>query len=54
MEVSTMYALPNLSTPVTEPAIIGPSWKDLYGSEGLVTTEDGETITVVKEDEYLD
>ena len=34
-------------------AIIVPSWKNLYGSEGVVTTEDGEIINVIKEDEYL-
>lgn len=52
MEVSTMYACQTCHSS-DGIAIIGPSWKNLYGSEGLVTTEDGETITVVKEDEYL-
>lgn len=33
--------------------VIGPSWKNLFGSEGTVTTEDGETITVVKDGEYI-
>ena len=52
MEVSTMYACQTCHSS-DGTAVIGPSWKNLYGSEGLVTTEDGETITVVKEDEYL-
>ena len=34
-------------------AMIGPSWYNLYGSEGKVVTEAGETVTVNKTDEYL-
>lgn len=34
-------------------SLIGPSWLNVYGSEGQVVTEAGETITVVKDDEYL-
>lgn len=34
-------------------AVIGPSWLNVYGSEGKVVTEDGETITVTKTDDYL-
>lgn len=33
--------------------MIGPSWANLYGSEGVVVTEDGETKTVTKDDAYL-
>ncbi len=33
--------------------VIGPSWLNLYGSEGQVVTADGETITVTKNDEYI-
>ena len=52
MEVSTMYACQTCHSS-DGTAIIGPSWKNLYGSEGVVTTEDGEIINVIKEDEYL-
>ncbi len=34
-------------------SLIGPSWLNVYGSEGKVVTEAGETITVTKNDEYL-
>lgn len=34
-------------------AIIGPTWKGLYGSEAEVITESGEYITVIKDDEYI-
>lgn len=34
-------------------SMIGPSWLNLYGSEGKVVTEAGETLTVTKNDEYL-
>ncbi len=52
MEISTMYACQTCHSS-DGTAIIGPSWKNLYGSEGEVTTEDGEIINVIKEDEYL-
>ncbi|MEX2605578.1 MAG: cytochrome c, partial [Gracilimonas sp.] len=32
---------------------IGPTWAGLYGSEGDVITEDGETVTVTKDEDYL-
>lgn len=34
-------------------SLVGPSWLNIYGSEGTVVTESGETITVTKNDEYL-
>lgn len=34
-------------------SIIGPTWLNIYGREGVVVTEAGETITVTKDDEYL-
>lgn len=34
-------------------AVIGPSWLNVYGSDGKVVTEDGETITVTKTDDYI-
>lgn len=34
-------------------SMIGPSWLNVYGSEGTVVTEAGETITVTKNNEYL-
>lgn len=35
------------------PGGIGPTWAGLFGSEGEVITEDGETITVTKDEDYL-
>lgn len=32
---------------------IGPTWAGLFGSEGEVITEDGETITVTKDEDYI-
>tara|TARA_R110000868_G_scaffold383578_9_gene650722 strand:+ start:14883 stop:15890 length:1008 start_codon:yes stop_codon:yes gene_type:complete len=34
-------------------SLIGPSWLNVYGSEGKVVTEDGESITITKNDEYI-
>lgn len=32
---------------------IGPTWTNLFGSEGQVVTSEGETITVTKDEEYI-
>lgn len=35
------------------PGGIGPTWAGLFGSEAEVVTQDGETITVTKDEEYI-
>ena len=35
------------------PGGIGPTWAGLFGSEGEVITESGETITVTKDEDYI-
>lgn len=35
------------------PGGIGPTWAGLFGSEAEVVTQDGETMTVTKDEEYL-
>lgn len=32
---------------------IGPTWADLFGSEAEVVTQDGQTITITKDEEYI-
>lgn len=51
-EVITQYACTACHS-VDGSSMIGPSWLNVYGSEGQVVTEAGETITVTKTDEYL-
>ncbi|MBD3615016.1 MAG: c-type cytochrome [Gracilimonas sp.] len=35
------------------PGGIGPTWAGLFGSEGEVVTEDGETLTITKDEDYI-
>ena len=51
-EVAATYAC-NTCHSLDGSVVIGPSWLNLYGSEGQVVTQDGETITVTKDDEYI-
>jgi len=51
-EVITQYACTACHS-VDGSSMIGPSWLNVYGSEGQVVTDAGETITVTKTDEYL-
>ncbi len=51
-EVATQYACQTCHS-VDGSVVIGPSWKDLFGSTGKVTTDAGETITVTKDSEYI-
>ncbi len=51
-EVITQYACTACHS-VDGSSMVGPSWLNLYGSEGQVVTEAGETITVTKTDDYL-
>ncbi len=34
-------------------AVIGPTWQNLFGHEVKVTTEDGETMTVTADEDYI-
>jgi len=52
LEVSTQFACQSCHT-IDGLVIIGPSWLNLFGSEGLVTTADGESVSVVKDADYL-
>ncbi len=51
--VITMNACGACHNETGDPGGIGPTWKNLYGSEAQVITDTGEEITVVKDEEYI-
>lgn len=52
-EIITQYACGACHNETGDPGGIGPTWYNLFGSEAEVVTEDGERITVTKDEEYI-
>lgn len=52
-EVITMYACAACHNETGDPRGIGPTWKNIFGSEAEVVTDAGDRITITKDEDYI-
>lgn len=52
-EIITQYACSACHNVTGDPGGIGPTWKNLFGSQAEVVTEDGSRTTVTKDADYI-
>ena len=52
-DIITQYACGACHNETGDPGGIGPTWKNLFGSEAEVLTEAGDILSITKDEEYI-